>query len=101
MLGVEAVLLVGAIEMWCEDQITAYPNLPEWTRVLFVMLLVAGLFGAVLLFLQRLAYGSMNRAHKVVDALPLPTPTLMVHALAIGALFVFYAWVLRIQPWAS
>jgi hypothetical protein len=87
---VEAVLLVGAIEMWCEDRITAQGDLPTWAKVLIVMMLVAGMFGSLLMVLHRMALGSLARAHRVVRALPLPTPLLLLHLLLVAMLMIVF-----------
>ena len=81
-----------AAETYLEERSLA-SQLPAWSKVVFTMVLVIGLFGGLLLLIHRLTAASLARTHAVVQALPLPTPVILVHAAVFGALFLLYAWV--------
>ena len=58
-----------------------------------------GLFGGLLLIVQRMTAGSLQRTHQLVQALPLPTPLLLVHVAALVGLFLLWAWLLGVLSW--
>jgi hypothetical protein len=57
------------------------------------------LLGVILVFVRVLAVKSVAKAHDVVQAIPLPTPTLLIHLLVYGALFLLYAKVWDLPVW--
>ena len=93
----EALLFVGALEMAAEDRILA-STLPDEAKVLISMLLVLGFFGTLLLVVERVARTSVGATHQTIQALPIPTPRIVVHAAVLVALFLGYAHVLDLWP---
>jgi hypothetical protein len=94
---VEALLLVGALEFAAEDLVLA-SGLTDELKVLFSMLLVLGFFGSLLLFAERFARQGVRTTHRTIQALPLPTPRILIHAVVLGSLFLAYAKVLDLWP---
>jgi len=92
LITVEALLGVGLLDRLGRQWIIHDSPLPDSVRVLVLMLLVIGVFGGVLVFLERLAAGSLSRTHEVVQALPLPTPLIFIHAAVFVAMFFLYGW---------
>jgi len=98
LLLIELLLLVGLLEDWAERQVLA-AELPDAAKVVFSMALVVGLFGGLLLLVEgSLRYG-LQRTHDVVQALPLPTPLLLVHSAALFGLAWLWALQLDLSLW--
>ena len=93
----EALLLVGALEMAAEDRVVA-SNLPDELKVVFAMLLVLGFFGTLLVIVERIAKTGLGTTHRRIQALPMPTPRLVIHACVLFGLFLAYARVLDLWP---
>ena len=97
LVVLEALLLVGALEMAAENRVTS-SSLSDEVKVLLVMLLVLGFFGTLLVVVERAAKTGLGATHKTIQALPMPTPRIVVHALVLFALFLAYALVLDLWP---
>jgi hypothetical protein len=95
LVGLEALLLVGALNQWIGDRV-AGSQLPNWGKVLFTMASTAGLFGVFLLTVQVIARGSVARTHQVARGV---LGGLALHAVALLGIFLLYAWVLRLAIW--
>jgi hypothetical protein len=93
----EALLLVGVLEMAAEDRIVASGFSAE-IKVVLVMLLVLGFFGSLLIALERFAKSGVGTTHRTIQALPIPTPRIFIHALLLFGLFLAYASVLNLWP---
>lgn len=100
----EAVLLVGALHAYLEETIEDSEALHPALKVGLLMIVVVGIYGSVILFFERLAQRSLEKTHKVVQALPLPTPFIVVHVLVLVAIYLLYATVFEVKlswwpPW--
>ena len=73
-------------------------ELPNVLKVLILMALVVGLFGLVLALLQRSTTATLNKTHKVVQALPIP-PLLAVHGAIMIALILAWSWSEGLPLW--
>lgn len=93
----EALLLVGVLEMAAEDRVVA-SNFPDELKVVFIMLLVLGFFGSLLIVVERLAKSGLGTTHRTIQALPIPTPRIVIHALLLFGLFLAYAGILDLWP---
>lgn len=94
LITAEALLLVGVADRLGRLWIMHEPHLPAYAKVLLMMALTIGIFGGLILILQRMTTASLSKTHEVVRALPLPTPMVVVHAAAFAGLFFLYAWAL-------
>ena len=99
MVAIEALLALGALESWAENRMMADSHLADPVKALLAMALVVGLFGAVLLIMQRWTQASLSKTHAVVQGLPLPTPVVVVHVGVLVALYFLWCWVLGLSPW--
>jgi len=97
----EAVLVVGLLREVAAQWIAAQPSsvLPNWGKVMFTMAATIGLFGGLFYVLESFTAKSVAKTHQAVQALPLPTPYLLVHAGVFAALFFAYARVMHLPPW--
>jgi hypothetical protein len=98
LIAAEAVLLVGL----AKDQVSGLvmaSQLQNWAKVLFVMGSTIGILGGMFLVLGRIAQHGVSTTHDAVKVVPLPMPTLLVHAAAFAGLFVLYARILGLQVW--
>jgi hypothetical protein len=91
----EAILLVGACNELIQ-QVVSHLDLPNWGKVLWVMGSTLGLLGVMLLIVRLVADKSVAKTHEVVQAIPLPLPYLLVHALIYGGLFLLYSIVWKL-----
>ncbi len=97
LIVLEALLLVGVLEMAAEDRIVA-SGFPDELKVVFVMLLVLGFFGSLLIVVERAAKSGLGTTHRTIQSLPIPTPRIFIHALLLFGLFLAYARVLNLWP---
>ena len=97
LIVMEALLLAGAAEFVAEDRVVA-SDLPDELKVVFVMFLVLGLFGSLLVVVERLAKSGLGKTHRTIQALPIPTPRIFIHALVLFGLFLAYASALDLRP---
>lgn len=93
----EAILLVGVCQELLQRQIATLA-LPNWGKVLWVMASTLGLLSILLLVMRNVATKSVIKTHDMVQAIPLPTPYLLVHALVYAGLFLLYAYVWKLFP---
>jgi len=93
LISSEALLLVGVLRELLSHQIHAAP-LPNWAKVLFVMTMTVGLFGGLFVLIQNLTAKTVGKTHDVVQAIPLPMPSVLIHVAAFVGLFFLYAKVL-------
>ena len=98
LIAVEVVLLVGAANQAFGDWILHRPHLANWGKTLFTMGGVIGAFGVLFAVVSRAATAGVTGTHKAVQSLPLPTPFLLVHLLALGGIFLLYAWIWGFWP---
>ncbi len=88
----EALLLLGLGKELLESLVLHQSGLPPPVRVLLGMCVVIGAFGGLWLVFQRPLQRGLLRAQRAVRRLPVPTPLLAVHGMALGLIFLAYAW---------
>ncbi|MBA3685307.1 MAG: hypothetical protein H0W72_08705 [Planctomycetes bacterium] len=98
LLSAEAVLVVALAKDWVVGWVKAQA-LPDWLKVVFIMAVTVGILGGLFLFAEQVTQRSVARTHQVVQALPLPTPYLLIHALILFALYLVYAHVHGFAVW--
>lgn len=91
----EAILLVGACNELVQQLVQGLA-IPNWGKVLWVMGTTLGLLGVMLLVIRLIAEKSVSKTHEVVQAIPLPMPHLLVHALIYCGLFLLYSIVWKL-----
>jgi hypothetical protein len=94
----EAILLVGVVQQLIQERIGGL-SLPNWGKVLWVMASTLGALGVALFAVRIIMVKGVAKAHDVVQAIPLPTPTLLIHFLVYGGLFLLYARVWDLPLW--
>jgi hypothetical protein len=94
----EAILIVGVVQQLIQSHVSQLP-LPNWGKVLWAMASTLGVLGIALVVVRLLAVKSVAKAHDMVQALPLPTPSLFIHLLVYGGLFLLYAKILELPLW--
>lgn len=80
--------------------VAGHTGVPWWIKTGEVMLVNAGLLGGLLLLITGLARSSLSGAHRAAQAIPLPAPLLLGHALILLAIFGVYAVVWGFLPLA-
>ncbi|MEK7412134.1 MAG: hypothetical protein AAB263_02320 [Planctomycetota bacterium] len=91
LLTAETAMLVAVAMQFLQNWVAERPDVPWWLKTLMVMLVNGGLLGGLLLLLNALTRSSLAGAHKVVQAVPLPTPFLAIHIVILGGMFILYA----------
>ena len=86
LLGGEAVLLVGVLQEF-GGRFVQGSTLPNWGKVLFIMIMTLGLLGGLILLLRGLVGKALGKAH---DSTPIPG--FLMHLGAFAGLFFLYAW---------
>jgi hypothetical protein len=99
LIAGEALLVVGVVDRLGRRWVTEEAPVPNWLKVVILMALVIGIFGGLILVLQKVMTTGLAKTHDVVKALPLPTPIIFVHAAAFVGLFFAYAWAAEIDVW--
>ncbi len=98
LLTGEVILTVGVVQELIQRQVHTL-GLPPYGKVLWIMASTLGVLGVLLLVIRAVVKHSLAKTHDVVQAIPLPTPMLLVHALAYVGLFYLYAWVWDVPVW--
>jgi hypothetical protein len=99
MITIEALLLAGAGITLVEDWITAQEQIPAPARIIFVMVLTAGLLGSIVVIAEQLAKKGVSSTHKAIKKAPLPTPLFLIHGAALVGIYFLYGWVFGIPWW--
>ncbi|MCH7824778.1 MAG: hypothetical protein IH849_08250, partial [Acidobacteria bacterium] len=73
LIVMEALLLIGALQFMAEDRVVA-SDFPDELKVVFIMFLVLGFLGSLLVVVERLAKSGLGTTHRTIQALPIPTP---------------------------
>jgi hypothetical protein len=95
LIAAEAVLLIGLAKTLLEARVLAM-QLPNWGKVLFVMVVTLGVLGGLLLIVQKLTMRGMAKTHAVLKA-AMPVPYVLVHAAIFAGLFLLYAHYLGLR----
>ena len=97
LLAMEALLLVNAAVTYAENEFLA-TNLQNWLKVLVVMALVLGFFGALLVVIEAASKAGLAKTHDMIQKMPFPTPILLVHSCIWLGLFALYVWLYGYWP---
>lgn len=93
----EALLLVGAVDLELENRVLA-SGFADELKVAFSMLLVLGFFGSFVFLAERVATTGVGKTHQTIRSLPIPTPRILIHGAVLCGLFLAYARVLDLWP---
>jgi len=94
----EVILLIGVVQELVQRQMN-HLGLPPYGKVLWIMACTLGVLGVLLMVVQAALKRSLAKTHEVVQAIPLPTPLLLVHAALYVGLFYLYAWMWEQPIW--
>jgi hypothetical protein len=99
LIAAEALALAGvgkyALALFVKDQ----HQLPNWSKVLFLVATTIGILGVLYLTFERVLTRGVERTHEVVKVLPLPFPVALFHCAAWVGIFYLYAWVYHLPSW--
>lgn len=95
LIAAEAILVIGVAKDWVWRQVLA-SSIANWGKVVIAMVTAVGILGGFYLVLQRILSSGMSKSHQVAAGLPLLWPTVLLHAVLLGVLFVLYARMLGI-----
>lgn len=98
LVGIETLLIMSALKVVLDRRVKAMPEVPDWGKVLFVMLTTLGLFG-VFVVIERIAAVGVTKTHEAVQAVPIPMPTVVIHLMALVGLFYLHAYVQNFRIW--
>lgn len=98
LLTTEAVLVVAVGMELAQRWVAGCAGVPWWGKTLMVMVVNAGVLGGLLLLLTGFTRRSLSGAHRAVQAVPLPTPLVLIHLAILGGLFALYAWIWGYGP---
>ncbi len=90
LISAEAILLVGLLDNLMENYVRGL-SCSDAVKTLFFMLSTVGAFGLLLSVAVVLAKQSLAHGHKLFQALPISTPYLVVHGLALVGIYWLYA----------
>lgn len=85
LLGAEAVLVVGLAQE-LGGRFVQGSALPNWGKVLFIMIMTLGLLGGMILVMQGLVGKIIGKAYDTA-----PVPYALMHIGAFAGLFLLYA----------
>ena len=90
LLSIEAILAVGCGQQYLQELAIAHLPHNAW-KVLLIMTVTAGMFGGLLVLLQWLAGGLLDRSMQGTKRNPLAF--WLAHAAVLTGLFFLTAWV--------
>ncbi len=90
LISLEAVLLVGLLENFAESYVMG-TGFPAPLKSLFIMMLVAGAFGLLMVVVVSATKRSLSQGSKMLQSLPVPTPVLLVHGAVLVGIYWLYA----------
>jgi hypothetical protein len=94
----EALLLMGIVQKLIQDQV-ALMSLPNWAKVLWIMLSTLGVCGVILALVRVVAKHGVAHAHVVGRAVTGRQMSIVLHLLAYGGLFLLYARLWDLPLW--
>jgi hypothetical protein len=98
LLTGEVILVVGVVQELIQRQMN-HLGLPPYGKVLWIMACTLGVLGVLLVVVHTAVKRSLAKTHEVVQAIPVPTPLLLVHAAIYVGLFYLYAWMWEQPVW--
>jgi len=90
LISAEAILLVGLLDNLLETHVRGL-SCSAAVKTFFFMLSTVGAFGILLSVAVLLAKRSLAHGHKLFQALPISTPDLVLHGLALAGIYWLYA----------
>ena len=81
------MLLVGVMQEFGGRFVQGSSSLPNWGKVLFIMIMTLGLLGGLILLLRGIVGKALGKAHEAA-----PLPGFLMHLGAFAGLFLLYAW---------
>jgi len=90
LLGAEAALLVGLAQEF-GSRFVQGSTLPNWGKVLFIMIMTLGLLGVLVLFARGLVGKALGKTFLVA-----PLPGILMHVGMFAGLFILYALVFNL-----
>ena len=94
LVATEALLTVGILLEMATRQVQA-SHLPNWGKVLFIMAMTVGLFGALVLVLHSTLGAAIGKGYEALEGLPLP----LMHLVTAVLLFWAYSHVWALPVW--
>jgi hypothetical protein len=94
----EGLLLVAVVQELIQRHVNQL-ELVNWAKVVWMMAVNIGALGLLLVVVQIIAEKSLTKTHAVVQAMPLPTPYLLIHLVVYAALFYLHAYVWHLPVW--
>jgi hypothetical protein len=91
LLTGEVLLVVGVVQEVIQRQMLNL-GIPSYGKVLWLMACTLGVLGVLLVVVQAAVKRSLSKTHDIMQAIPLPTPLLIVHTAIYVGLFYLYAW---------
>ncbi len=91
LLGAEAVLAVGLLQELGSRAVQGATTLPNWGKVVFIMIMTLGLLGGLILVLQGAVGKLIGKAYDSA-----PVPYVLMHLGAFAGLFLLYSWVFNL-----
>lgn len=95
LVAIEALLFLGVAKDWI-FALLLRSSLPNWQKVVLVMATTVGLFGGLILALGKWTAQGVKTTHKTAERLPIPVPTIVIHAVLLFVLFLLYASMLKL-----
>ncbi len=89
----EALLLLEVGKTWVTSRMLENDQLWPSLKVLLLMAITVGIFGIILLWVQRLTERSLTATHNMVQSIPVPTPLALIHGGILCLIFALFAWV--------
>ena len=94
----EALLCIGALESWAENELYARPDISDPIKVLITMAMTLGMFSAVTGIIEWNIQAGLKKAQTGKAKLPLNIPDWLLHLVIFVGLYFFYAWVNGVNP---
>jgi hypothetical protein len=94
----EALLLMGIVQKLIQDRV-ALLQLPNWGKVLWIMVSTLGICGIILALARYAAQRGVAKVHVVGRAVIGPQWSVILHLLAYGGLFLLYARLWNLPVW--
>lgn len=90
LIGAEAVLVVGLLQE-LGSRLLQGSTLPNWSKVLFIMVMTLGLLGGLVALIQGVVGKVVGKAYDVAFL-----PYFLMHLGAFAGLFILYALVFNL-----
>lgn len=98
LVASEGLLLVAVLQEVIQRWVNGL-EIANWGKALFMMAVNLGALGILLVFVQIAAEKSLSKTHAAVQAIPFPTPYLLIHSAVFIAIFYLHAYVWDVPVW--